>query len=309
MKRLGLKAKKRISLTGTPLNGSPLSIYGQYRFLDPNVFGTSFHKFKMRYAIMGGYGNYQVIGYNHMDEFKRKLESISDRVRTEDVLTLPERMFEVRTCELCKSARKIYDDLVENFVLEVNEGKLTTTTALTKLLRLQQLTGGNLPLDDGQYVEADDSKINLIKDILLDFESNEPVVIFAKFTKEIERIKAACAAKPLNRKVGELSGHANDLKSWQDGNLDVLVVQIRTGGVGIDLTRSRYAIYYSLGYSLTDYEQSLARIHRPGQTRNTVYYTLLAENTVDFRVYRSLQNKKKVVDDLIDSAQKGIDLI
>jgi len=309
MKRLGTKAKKRLGLTGTPLNGSPLSIYGQYRFLDPTVFGTSFHRFKMRYALYGGYQNHEIIDYINMDEFKMKLESISDRVRTQDVVDLPDRMFEIRTCQLCKSAQKIYNDLSKNFILEVSEGKLTTTTALTKLLRLQQLTGGSLPLDDGKYIEADDSKLNLLKDILIDFDTHEPVVIFCRFTKDIERVKKLCESKPLKRNVAELSGQMNQLQEWQNGKFDVLVVQIRAGGVGIDLTRSRYAIYYSMGYSLTDYEQSLARIHRPNQTRTTAYYTLIAENTIDMRVYMALKNKKKVVDDIIDSVQKGIDLI
>lgn len=85
---------------------------------------------------------------------------------------------------------------------------------------------------------------------------------------------------------------------------DILAVQIQAGGVGIDLTRASYSIYYSVGFSLGDYEQSLARVHRPGQTRNVVYIHLVAEQTIDEKVYRALSEKKNVVEAVIEESKK-----
>ena len=79
----------------------------------------------------------------------------------------------------------------------------------------------------------------------------------------------------------------------------MLAVQIDSGGVGVDLTRARYAIYYSLGFSLGSYEQSLARIHRPGQTRPVEYIHLLAEGTVDERVMAALARRSDVVNTVL----------
>ena len=87
----------------------------------------------------------------------------------------------------------------------------------------------------------------------------------------------------------------DELKRWQAGDAPVLAVQIDSGGLGIDLTRARYAIYYSLGFSLGSYEQSLARVHRPGQTRPVEYIHLLAENTVDEKVVAALSSRADVV--------------
>jgi SNF2 family DNA or RNA helicase len=75
----------------------------------------------------------------------------------------------------------------------------------------------------------------------------------------------------------------------------VLAVQIDSGGLGVDLTRARYAIYYSLGFSLGSYEQSLARIHRPGQTRPVEYIHLLVKGTVDEKVMAALAARADVV--------------
>ena len=72
------------------------------------------------------------------------------------------------------------------------------------------------------------------------------------------------AAKRTGRTSSELSGRVNTLPEWQEGKTDVIAVQIQAGGVGIDLTRASYCVYYSVGFSLGDYEQSLARVHRPG---------------------------------------------
>ncbi|WP_461365392.1 SNF2-related protein, partial [Candidatus Darwinibacter acetoxidans] len=60
---LGKRVPYRMALTGTPAHNSPLDVYAQYRFLDPGIFGTNFSAFRNRYAVMGGYGGYQVIAY------------------------------------------------------------------------------------------------------------------------------------------------------------------------------------------------------------------------------------------------------
>jgi SNF2 family DNA or RNA helicase len=97
----------------------------------------------------------------------------------------------------------------------------------------------------------------------------------------------------------------DDLKRWQAGEAPVLAVQIDSGGVGIDLTRARYSIYYSLGFSLGSYEQSLARIHRPGQTRPVEYIHLLAEGTVDEKVMAALSQRANVVNAVLEQIKEG----
>jgi SNF2 family DNA or RNA helicase len=88
-------------------------------------------------------------------------------------------------------------------------------------------------------------------------------------------------------------------------DVDVLGVQIQSGGVGVDLTRTRYCIYYGVGYSLGDYQQSLARVHRPGQTRPVVYNHLVATGTVDEGVYAALDSKRDAVEAVIERMKHG----
>ena len=297
------RAKRRLCLTGTPMPHSPLDLYAQYRFLDPSIFGNNYHRFKMRYGVMGGFQGKQVIRFQRQDEMQEKMFSRAHRVSKHDVLDLPPTTHEQVTVELGPTARNIYNKLEREFVAEVEAGTVTASNALVKLLRLQQVTGGAVSTDEGKTQEVDTAKADALEDLFTDLPAEEPVVVFGRFHHDLTAI-ARTAAK-CERTCGELSGRVNQLEQWQDGKFNVLAVQIRSGGLGVDCTRSAYCAYYSLGFSLGDYEQSLARLDRPGQTRPVTYYHILATSTVDEDVYAALRAKRKVVDSILEGGISG----
>lgn len=294
MSRLGKRVPYRLALTGTPMPHSPIDVYALYRFLDPSVFGTSKAAFEANYVVKGGYGGYQILGYRNVEQLNAKVYSIAHRVKSEDVLDLPEFQHVERYCTLGDEARRAYQNLEADFITSLGEEKVTVTNALVKLLRLQQITGGYVPDDNGETHRVDEAKAELLADVLEDVDAREPLVVFARFHEDLNSIHET--VRKSGRTTAELSGRKNELAAWQDGEADVLVTQVQAGKEGIDLTRARYAIYYSVGFSLGDYEQSLKRTHRPGQTRNCIYVHLVAKGTVDEKVYRALSEKKSVVE-------------
>ncbi len=176
-------------------------------------------------------------------------------------------------CQLDDKTRKLYDELDSALYAEIDSGEITVANAMVKVLRLQQLTSGYLKTDDGELVQYGCEKLDLFKELLGEIDRSEPVVIFCRFTSDIANVKTAC--EKAKRTCGELSGHDNNLSDWQNGKYDCLAVQIRSGGVGIDLTRRCYCVYYSMGHSLGDFSQSLARTHRPGQEKNCQVLSLI----------------------------------
>ena len=301
--KIAERSSKRIGLTGTPLPHSPMDIFAQYRALDSSMFGTSFHRFKTRYAIMGGFNNKEIVAYQNQDELTEKIHSIAIFAKKDEVLDLPPFMHDYRTFQLSTKAQKLYDELDRQLFAEIESGKITVANAMVKVLRLQQLTSGYLALDNQEQVtEVDNSKKQALKDLLEDIPQEEPIVVFCRFRPDLDNIKAVCAE--LGRTSGELSGRMSNLKEWQDGELNTLAVQIRSGGVGIDLTRTAYCVYYSVGHSLGDYLQSLDRSHRHGQTRAVTYYHLLAEGTIDEKVYKALQKRKNIIDAIMALEEK-----
>lgn len=294
--RLGHSAWYRLGLSGTPMPHSPLDVYAYYRFLDPSIFGWSFHKFRQHYAVMGGYQNHQVVAFRNLDELNRKFYTIAFTA-SKDVLDLPPEVHVTYKCRLGAQAQAIYRSLERDFIAELETGEVTAANALVKLLRLQQITGGFARTSDGDDVQVDSAKMNLLRDVLEDIAPEEPIVVFCRFHRDLDAVNRV--ANEVGRRSLELSGRMDDLKRWQESEAPVLAVQIESGGLGIDLTRARYAIYYSLGFSLGSYEQSLARVHRPGQTRPVEYIHLLAEGTVDEKVMAALSDRADVVNSVL----------
>jgi len=294
--RLGKAARFRLGLSGTPMPHSPLDVYGYFRFIDATIFGWSYNRFRQHFAVMGGYQNHQVVAYDNLDELNRKFYSVTFACG-KDVLDLPPEVHITYTCQLGGEARRTYGSLKRNLMAQLDAGEVTAANALVKLLRLQQITGGCIRTDDGQDVQIDSAKMNLLRDVLEDIDPQEAVVVFCRFHKDLEAVNRV--AGETGRRSLELSGRMDELKQWQAGEAPVLAVQIDSGGVGVDLTRTRYSIYYSLGFSLGSYEQSLARIHRPGQTRPVEYIHLLAQDTVDEQVMSALARRSDVVNSVL----------
>ena len=89
----------------------------------------------------------------------------------------------------------------------------------------------------------------------------------------------------------------------------ILGVQMQSGGVGIDCSRAAFAFYYSLGYSLGDYEQSLARLRRPGQTRCVRYYHVVCTGTVDEQVYAALRERRSVIEAVLQQLSPRTEVV
>ncbi len=296
-----LFATRKVALTGTPMPHSPIDVFGQYRFLDPGIFGTSLTRFRNRYAIMGGYGGYQVLGFQNQDELHRKFYSIGHRVRKHDVLDLPPVIQEQRTFDLSREAAKAYTDLEKQLIADVGKGMVTASNALARLMRLQQMTSGFAVIESGEHIEIDEGKLSLLCGYLEDLPKDEPVVVFCRFRHDLAMVHRACSYEPI-RDCMELSGKRNELTGWKKAKGgEVLAVQIQAGGVGVDLTRAAYCVYYSIGFSLGDYLQSMARLDRPGQTRSVTYTHFIARGTVDEKIRKALAAKKNVVDSIIDN--------
>lgn len=289
---------KRLCLTGTPMPHSPLDIFGQLRFLDPEILGPSFVGFRRRYADCDLRFPGKVRKWLRQDELRAIVDQHAWRVAADEVLDLPEVIHERLPVTLSPGVLRFYRGLERDMTAEIASGTVTAANALTKLLRLQQATGGHAspdgPAAGSVWIDGVPDKRLALAERLADLAEPEPVVVFARFRDDLAEVEALC--REIGRPYAELSGNRNNLAAWQAGEATVLGVQMQSGSVGIDLTRAAYAFYYSVGFSLGDYDQSLARLRRPGQTRCVRYYHLVATGTVDEQVYTALQERRDVVD-------------
>jgi len=300
-----------LALTGTPMPHSPLDLWAQMRALDGGLrLGTNYRQFCARYAqpeqvrVPGGQVReiYKGLRPDRVDEFTALVGPLLHRVETTDVVDLPAVTDTYRVCHLTGKARRVYDQLERDLIAETDGHVITAANAMVLTLRLAQAANGfGRDADTDRLVQLDGTpaKALLLADILQDIPEREPVVVFCRFHADLDAVQAICDRQ--GRRYGELSGRRRDALAGPRMSplIDVAGIQLQSGGVGIDLTRSRHAIYFSLDFRLADHEQSRARIHRPGQTRPVLYTYLLTEGTIDRAIHGALRSRRDVVNALI----------
>jgi hypothetical protein len=334
---LGQRSNRRYDLTGTPMPHSEPDIYAQGRFLDPGVFGTSFKRFRDHYFEMGGFEGRAVQGFKDEDtetEFLRKLGSMFFFVAAEDVLDLPASLdLEPIVFPLGAKARAHYEEMADDYIAQIGDkddnDPVVARNTLAQMVRLSQITSGHLPvgvhcntcseipdmdckecggtgISGQQIIEVDDTKAKELEEALNGLPLKEKVVVFGRFIHDLNVIQRA--AETQGRRYREVSGRRSDGLD-DDGmmveDVDVIGVQLQAGGTGVDMTRARYAIYYSLDFNLGNYKQTKARVHRPGQKRETFYLYLTAEGTIDEIILNALLKRDDVIKSVIKAARTG----
>lgn len=293
-------AERNLLLTGTPMpSGSCLDIFGQYKIIEPAMFGTNYSRFRSKYAICHDQYKNKVLQYVNQDEFISKYKQLAFRVETKDVVDLPEITYTTIPVTLGKATLDAYNTLKKQCLLELESGTVTASNAGVKLIRLAQMASGHVADEEGRIIRIGEEKKQTLVDLLADLGRDEPVVVFCRFKEDLKQI--AEVAELVGRRYGEVSGARKDLTklATMPGWVNVMGVQERAGGVGIDLTRARYVVDFSRGYSLGDYEQKIARVYRPGQDKPTFVYSLVSSGTVDTSVMSALQNKSDVVTEVL----------
>jgi len=311
MYRLGAKARYRMLLTGTIITNKAIDVFSPYKFLNPAIFGNSFYAFRNRYFDMTGYGNHvPVLKESRADELSRRIRSIAFRATKAECLDLPETTDVVRTVELEPKAQRLYRDMVHDSFIAINGAEVIAANVLTRLLRLSQLTGGFLRSDESERsVPVSSAKLSALSDIVDGMaEEGKKLVIIARFLPEIDAIRKLLEQKTIRYSVvsGEIKDRDEQVRRFQaDPDTTVFIGQIATAGLGITLTAADTMVFYSLDYSMSNFEQTKARIHRVGQRNPCTYIYLVAANTVDEKVLKALRDKADLARVLIDDYRAG----
>lgn len=310
MHTLGDRARYRMLLTGTLITNKEIDVFSQYRFINSDIFGTNFYAFRNRYFDMLGYGNHTPVFRKYLrEDFLKKMHSVAYRVTKAECLDLPEITEEVRTVELESKAMKLYSNLEKESYTQMAGSEVSAVNVLTRLLRLSQITGGHLTDDEGDDNAVSTAKPEALSDIVDSaVAEGKKLVVMARFIPELNDIQELLEKKGICYSVvrGGVKNRDEEIRRFQeDDDCRVFVGQIAAAGLGITLTAASTMVFYSLDYSMSNFEQAKARIHRVSQKENCLYIYLIAKNTVDRKVLRSLRNKVDLAKLLVDDYRKG----
>jgi len=309
---VGRGAVYRRILTGSPVTRSPLDLFSQMAFLDPKILGfSSYYAFQGRYSIvsrrtMGAHSFNQVVGFRRLEELADKLSAHSYRVKKEDCLDLPDKVYTKREIALTPEQKRAYDQMKKLALARLDSGELSTTkNVLTQIMRLQQICCGNLTDDDGAIHELPSNRIKELLDLCEEVQGK--AIIWATWTMDIRSIADALRDRYGVQAVATLHGETPDsdrqqiVENFQDrqSELCFLVGHPKTGGYGLTLTAASTVIYYSNSYDLELRVQSEDRAHRIGQTNKVTYVDLIVPGTIDEKIVKSLRAKINVADQIL----------
>ena len=312
---LGKYAKYRRIMTGSPVTKSPLDLYKQCEFLDEYLLDhSSYYTFRTRYAIMrkanfNGRSVEIVVGYKNLGELSDKLKPFSYRVLKDDCLDLPKKTFMKRVITLSAEQEKVYKQMKQMALAQLNGKLLTTANALSQLMRLHQITCGHFKANDGSTQVLKNNRLDELTDLLDEVEGK--AIIWAHYQYDVQTILDAIKKEYGEESVVDYYGKTpneerqdNVIKFQSDPRCRFLVGTPSTGGYGLTLTAASTMIYYSNGYDLEKRQQSEARIDRIGQEKPMTYIDIICEDTVDERIVKALRKKINIATEIMGEALK-----
>jgi SNF2 family DNA or RNA helicase len=311
----GLAEYRRI-LTGSPITKSPLDLFAQCEFLKKSALGhTSFWSFQARYCklvrrTMGAHSFNQIVGYQNLAELNELIEPFSFRVRKEDCLDLPDKVYLRREVELTPEQKVTYETMKRAAIAELEGSVISASTVLTQLLRLQQICSGFVTTDEGELKPLPSNKLQELMDTVE--ETDGKIIIWANFTYNIKTIAEALAKEYGPDSVATYFGETQTderqriVERFQDpaSPLRFFVGQPRTGGYGLTLTEAKTVVYYSNGFDLEVRLQSEDRAHRIGQKSNVTYVDIVVTGAVDEKILVALRSKINIATQVMADGHK-----
>lgn len=285
-----LDFKNLILLSGTPTSGKYERLWSQMHLLgwpiSKELYWNQFIKTKT--LTNQGFPIKIVTGYKNVDRLKDKMREYGCRfLKTNEVFDLPKQNFN----NIKVDPTKEYIKFKKDRLVTVNDTELVGDTTLTKMLYERMLCGA-----------YNQNKMNALKDLL---ESTEDrIIIFYNFDIELKSIEDLCIE--LDKPVSIVNGNTKDLSMYEEYENSVTLIQYQAGAMGLNLQKANKIIYFTPPLSSELYEQSKKRIHRIGQENACFYYKLIVRNSIEEKIYQTLDMRKDYTNELFRKAEKYV---
>ncbi len=267
-----------IGLSGTPMPNGWIDFAGYSKLFG---YTKGITEFKNKYCRIVDYKGFpEIIGYNNIDEMQRQLDTITSRLTADQAKKLPDRhMIPVNITLPSKLMKKYLEYKVTRMDKKTGE-VFDNSSRLLSVLR-QTTTDGRL-----------DHLLSVVND------TDHNIVVFYNYISERKAILKALSKT--EKKILRYDGEVHDKLPSADADISntVLVAHYKSASTGLNLQWANVTVYFSPTYSYQEFEQSIGRTHRQGQTKKCTYYLFNAKNTVDRDVWDCLKNKRDFQDTL-----------
>lgn len=308
---------KRITLlTGTPASNGLHDLWGQLWFVDAGQrLGRSFTDFENRWFRYPRYGDGGPEAMPHAQaEIQERLKDVCLTINAEDWFDLRKPIVNNIMVQLPPKARALYKEMQRDLFFALGQRTVTAANAASKSQKLLQLASGAVYLDPTQdedvparsvkdWKSVHDAKLEALEDIMEE-ANGESVLVAYYFKSDLARILKHF---PYARVCDD---NPQTLKDWNAGKIRMLLGQPGSVGHGLNMQDGgRIIVFFSQTWNLEHRLQMLERIgavrqFQAGYDRSVFIHNILTEDTVDENVVERVDNKKSVMDTLMEAMKR-----
>lgn len=320
--------KYKLILTATPAPNSKLEYWPQIQFLRPGMLGKNFFSFRASFFCLkrgasviplAGLGRREMMMMMQRG-YKFEMAPGAERILTErmapycqfvekrDALDLPEEVDVVRAVEMTPEQAKAFKQMKTDLVAEIKNEQISVINALSKLMKLRQISAGFAYNSEGVAIEfSPNPKMNELCEIVEEIGPKR-IIIFCQYRWEIEKICDIFKNRAVNlySKTKDKDASISKFRELKDG---ILVAHPASAGVGLSFNECDYMIFYSMDYSYMNYYQCRGRIMRANKQNKATYIHIVAESSLDRIILGAVRNKEnedKVFRKIIGDFKPGV---
>ena len=304
------KVKRLVELTGTPSPNGLADLWAQLYLLDEGArLGKRYSGFRERYFDAGPRHNGVVYKYSAKTGSREAiLSAISDicvSMKAKDYLELPDIVMHEIPVVLDAKAKKAYQKLEREMVLELPEDEISVTSAAALSNKLLQLGNGAIYGEDHEVHEVHGCKIDAFTELVESLNvSGKSALVFYNYRHDRDRLIEALSKSDLV--VRELKT-TQDQDDWNLGKIDILLAHPASAAYGLNLQEGgNHVVWFGLNWNYELYSQANKRLHRQGQTEKVIVHHLVCADTRDEDVMQALQHKDDVQQYVMESLKARI---
>ena len=301
LKKITKKAKAVWGITGAPTPNGPMEAYGQARIVNPYNPNLPQYLGQYRDIVVTQVAQGVWIPTIHAQNMVHRILQPAIRHTRDECLSLPPVLHQYMELEMTKEQKRLYEAMRTELYAEYDAGIITAVNAGVKLMKLLQISAGAV-YDDERLVCLCDADPKYDQ-ILSAFEElgRTKLIVVAAFRHVVERLCERLQSDGIRASYiqGEVKVREKIINSFQDGDLQILVLQPQAVAHGITLTTANTIIWQSFVSSGETHMQLNGRITRAGQTRKQYIRYLICSKAERLTVDR-LTGKEDMSTSVLD---------
>jgi superfamily II DNA or RNA helicase len=300
-----VNAKKKLALTGTPVENSLMDLFSILEVVSPGLITRE---------VRARYGREKDVAA--LNDLGKALRPFVLRRTKDEVLTdLPEKSEQILYCELSASERTKYDELKKHYwnqlsgSIEDKSFERSKFEVLEALLRLRQ-AACHQGLLNAEMQDQSSSKFDLLLDQLsLVIQDGHKALIFSQFTSLLALLKPQLEARGIRYEYldGQTRDRQERVERFQDNpEISLFLLSLKAGGVGLNLTSADYVFILDPWWNPAAESQAIDRAHRIGQKQKVFAYKIIAKDTVEEKILELQRSKKQLAKAIVSGGDQGL---